>query len=492
MLILLYMLVLALPGILRAQERAIDHFAGVGIRAMGMGGAYVGVADDFTATYWNPAGLAQMGQREVYAAFVRNRYESETVLGGTRAAGELNNTRFGALGGVVPYPVYRGSLVFAAGFNRVRDFDFALRSRGYSAVDSLQLDVFNRHEGGLSVASVAGAVDVSPAISLGLALNLWNGEDESISDVDKVDVDSLDYFAITRQVTRDFYADDYGAFSAKLGLMIRSSGEAPMTRFGLTVSSGVTYEIDYRFTGAPPPDYSFNEYDRSYVIVEGLDLPQDVPAEERFNLIPEYESIAQQGVDAGGRPYVLTDAGRRITDTGTSVIEEVREQTFNGSYKLKVPIEFGVGASFRPIPDLLLAGSAHVAEWSQSKYQARDRGDLRADLVFEEEYEDVIRYHLGLEWQVPAITLALRAGYYTDPVPYLGPRTGTEAGGGDEHLVLIKQDRRFFTLGAGLLVDEVLQVDAAWTRGSFEQVFAGEQTEDNIVSRVFAGVAYRF
>ncbi|MDD9974878.1 MAG: hypothetical protein OXU27_12775, partial [Candidatus Poribacteria bacterium] len=31
---------------------------GVGGRALGLGGAYVGIADDATAAYWNPAGIA--------------------------------------------------------------------------------------------------------------------------------------------------------------------------------------------------------------------------------------------------------------------------------------------------------------------------------------------------------------------------------------------------------------------------------------------------
>src|SRR5690242_5810640 len=32
---------------------------GIGSRATGMGGAFIGLADDWTAIYWNPAGLAQ-------------------------------------------------------------------------------------------------------------------------------------------------------------------------------------------------------------------------------------------------------------------------------------------------------------------------------------------------------------------------------------------------------------------------------------------------
>lgn len=38
---------------------------GVGARALGMGSAFVGISDDSTAAFWNPAGLAQMNRREI-------------------------------------------------------------------------------------------------------------------------------------------------------------------------------------------------------------------------------------------------------------------------------------------------------------------------------------------------------------------------------------------------------------------------------------------
>lgn len=52
---------------------AVDKFAAeflkipVGARAMGMGGAFVALADDPTAVYWNPAGLIFANRRQVYA-----------------------------------------------------------------------------------------------------------------------------------------------------------------------------------------------------------------------------------------------------------------------------------------------------------------------------------------------------------------------------------------------------------------------------------------
>ncbi len=41
---------------------------GVGARAASMGGAYVAMANDASATYWNPAGLVQIGRNELIAS----------------------------------------------------------------------------------------------------------------------------------------------------------------------------------------------------------------------------------------------------------------------------------------------------------------------------------------------------------------------------------------------------------------------------------------
>src|ERR1700722_3572912 len=58
---------------LAASAKAVDYGnsvldLGVGARALGMGGAFVGLADDSTATYWNPAGLTGIQDCEVSAA----------------------------------------------------------------------------------------------------------------------------------------------------------------------------------------------------------------------------------------------------------------------------------------------------------------------------------------------------------------------------------------------------------------------------------------
>lgn len=67
---------------------------GAGARALGMGGAFFAVADDATASYWNPAGLAQLERKELTAmqatlfadttlSFIS--YAQPTATGGTWA-----------------------------------------------------------------------------------------------------------------------------------------------------------------------------------------------------------------------------------------------------------------------------------------------------------------------------------------------------------------------------------------------------------------------
>ena len=57
---------------------------GVGARALGMGGAFVAVADDATATYWNPAGLTKV-KKHSFSAMYSDTLAPETEVGSVEA-----------------------------------------------------------------------------------------------------------------------------------------------------------------------------------------------------------------------------------------------------------------------------------------------------------------------------------------------------------------------------------------------------------------------
>ena len=425
-------------GAVAKEERAIDNFAGVGVRAMGMGGAFVGVADDFTAMYWNPAGLAQMQRREVQVSFLRSSRANDSVFNGTPGRSELTNTRFGSLGFVYPYPVYRGSLVLAAGLTRIKDFDWSLNHKGDQG--GLAADHDFQHEGELALAGVSAAIDVSPAVSLGATLGLVSGEDEAVNEFDWVD--SQEEFPEQRLFARDTFTDEYQWTPyAVLGAMLRTPHDKPRYRLGATFATGSAHKVRYVFRG--------------------------LLGDTEYNLV-EYDDETEERFDS----------------------EDIRD-----TYELALPFEFSVGVSAETLPGLTLAGSLHLAEWSQSEYKDKGADDdsSRANTSFETQYRDVLRYHLGVEYRVPIVALDIRAGYYTDPIPFVGPRDLKPITG--DPPIRIEQDRRFITLGAGILLDEVVQVDLAYVRGAFKQVekYSGnELREDQAINRLVVGLSYNF
>lgn len=447
------LLLLCLPA-LSQQERVIGNFAGLGVRAMGMGGAYAGVADDFTAVFWNPAGLAQIRQREVYAAFLRNKHENVATAGrGTTiqaaATADVSNTRFGSLGFVYPVPVYQGAFVLAAGFNRVQDFDWGLDvplipvqrdGSGNVTGDSLAFDDSFFHEGDLAVTSLAAAVDVSPSVSMGLTLNLISGENRSENTF--VSLDTEDLFLQRRFLDKEFFIDKYRTtWSATFGAMLRTPRQDPQLRLGATITTGPTHKVSYTYR-APP--------DTAFTIVE-LDDGQVLSA---------------------------------------------RSSDFRSSYKIDLPLSFALGGSYRPVPDVLLAASVHATEWTQTEYADADPFQLRTDASFEDQYDDILRYHLGAEWQLPWVAVDLRTGYYTDPLPFIGPRDANfPVDPVTNPVIRILQDRSYWTLGAGALLDETVRIDLAWTLGTYEQAQGsaeGERHEDVTIRRLFLGMAYQF
>lgn len=84
--------------LLGARAVAAQGVEAVGLRALGMGGAFVAVADDATATYWNPGGLAAGDLASAVVEVGRSRVDlaplaqQPGVPAGTTAASRLGGT----------------------------------------------------------------------------------------------------------------------------------------------------------------------------------------------------------------------------------------------------------------------------------------------------------------------------------------------------------------------------------------------------------------
>ena len=150
---------------------------GSGARALGMGGAFIAVADDATAASWNPGGLVQLERPE--ASIVGDFSYREEALSsasqpevGNRST--LDTTRLNYLSFSFPFFVLDRNMVVSANYQRLYDFD---RYFGYS--ENLSGSVIgtevNRYvqDGYLGAIGLAYAAEITPAFSLGVTTNLW-------------------------------------------------------------------------------------------------------------------------------------------------------------------------------------------------------------------------------------------------------------------------------------------------------------------------------
>ena len=114
--------------------RIINNETGFGARALAMGGAYTAVANDFSAIYWNPAGLASIPGGSIFVEGGKDILSNNVqYMSGTTPNTDENNF-LGAVGLVAAVPTVRGSFVIAVGINRIASYDNCLNFSGFSNV----------------------------------------------------------------------------------------------------------------------------------------------------------------------------------------------------------------------------------------------------------------------------------------------------------------------------------------------------------------------
>ncbi len=236
----LHILIFAMcAGSLHAQEVVLDGFSGTGARAMGMGGAYLSVSDDFSALFWNPAGLARAARGAVYWAVSHDRFRNVSRFFDSSSAYESRSTRIASAGFVYPVPTYRGSLVFAGGFGRNRNFDGGLQIDGYDAAVHFDKAGFAEDKGALGAWTLGAAIDLAPRLSAGVSLLLWRGanrflQELTLEDVQQVHVDTVRIFQ------RFESAERYTAWGMRGGIRY---GHPTGFRFGLTAAAATPMRV---------------------------------------------------------------------------------------------------------------------------------------------------------------------------------------------------------------------------------------------------------
>ena len=160
---------------------------GAGARGLGMGGAFIGVADDGSASSFNPAGLAQLRRSEL--ALVGFRHEVETTVPNpdtgrteTETSGHQAPDFFGV---AVPFDAGGRNLTVQVSYQRSVDLFGKGRAFTRDTVPFRELrinlpgsarlsaDIVPEQSGAFHTLSAAAAYQLTSRLSVGGSVNYW-------------------------------------------------------------------------------------------------------------------------------------------------------------------------------------------------------------------------------------------------------------------------------------------------------------------------------
>ena len=386
----------------------------IGTRAVVMGSAFRGLADDWSATYWNPAGLTQIENPQVclMAGFIIPKgtikpYEPGTDFVGPVPLGASKGwatTEVSAVEQTFPIPsfgyVYPISERITFGFGFFVPFGLGARWDlfdlnavfGYNSLSAGSYPQWDT-DSDMQVLDFHPtlALKLSDKISLGAGLSILNGK-MTIRQVQFVD-------------------------SPLMGTPLGSAPYDKLVTDGLMEGEGWSFGANGGILLRPTESLSIGVSFRYYA---------DVPMEGDATLTTYFP------YDANKIAYIgdLMQSGALDSATGLQAQAAYSGQTKLSTPGVKadmpLPMEFGGGIAFRPSPKLTVTADVNWTQWScWDVIKLKFDEDLDGDGVNDEselvsKWDDIIRLNFGAEYwayQTESMDLAIRAGLYLDPSP---------------------------------------------------------------------------
>ncbi len=368
------------------------EWGGLGPRAAGMGGAFIGVADDWTAPYWNPAGLTQTTGSGFGIELLHSNYEAKD-------GNSIANLD------IADMSIDQGDI-----FVRI----YPVEPTSFEETD---------FSGSFYQPFVGGFFDFK-GIKFGGGFYIPVGN--------WVDWRDTIYDATNAGINASYYTNMY--------LMIGNLSVAKEIVPNLSLGAGLNllylknkYEATKSYISTNPimmPSYDFlhkmEGNGKDFEFVFGL----------LYKLLPDFS--------IGG--VYRTGSGIDIDGTGVYNFNPpfmpVQSETSGYTMEFYHPATYGIGLAYRLIPNLLITVDWQGTNWSTWKtvidYETEGAGLIDQDIDWD--WKASYRYRIGGEFEVNPM-IALRAGAYYDESP--AP---------DEQVSLTNIDdmnKKGVTLGAG-------------------------------------------
>lgn len=472
--------------------------AGSGARALGFAGAFVAIADDATAASWNPAGLVQLERPEISAVFRYSYTKNDHTSSDPDFIvdeNDYNSEGVNYMSAAIPYFFESADrkAVFSLNYQEAYDFTHSFRSRikdgssrratssnsrtfTESQTDTLFFetgsiemkissefttrssstlnqiietaltsDLQFEQEGVIEAASPAFALEISPTLSFGAALNYY--QDSPFSSR-KIRSRTFASYVATSESTAHVIdrRSTTGSFTSHGVVGIPDAGVTPGFEFDLGESSG-TYPEFGDSSSSTERDSSMvrgtyeeiNEFDdlHGYNANFGLLWTASKYLDFGFSMDLPWTADAEQKKTVRTTADTFDGSGSRLINSDESVLTEMKNVEFD------FPLFWTVGASAR-IPGKWwprLRTSVDVGQtlWSNFAFTVEGEGKLNpldGTPYGENKIDDTWFARGGVEyiWLLKKTEIPFRIGLIWEQRPAIGNP--------DEY--------RGFTLGSGI------------------------------------------
>jgi long-subunit fatty acid transport protein len=255
---LVILMLSAITSMAVAQQDYDFNIMGTGARARGMGGAFIGVADDATAVGWNPAGIAKLDKMEasVVGAFTMVKYTGELTFDAEKESYDETASHIAPAFGSFILPIKMGerNLAFALAYQRM--IDMGAKTKGSD--EDYTLGDYNwtyEAKGGLDAITPAMALQLNNNFSVGAAANIYiNGLTQEYNET---------YIDIGNCTDNYKYEEDYSGFNLNLGALLN------MPKYSIGFMARLPFTLGVDITETNTWDYTANG-DNSGTVVDKM------------------------------------------------------------------------------------------------------------------------------------------------------------------------------------------------------------------------------
>ncbi|TLD42302.1 MAG: hypothetical protein JETT_1417 [Candidatus Jettenia ecosi] len=375
---------------LTSQVSAVPLPVGSGARALGMGGAFIAVADDATAASWNPGGLTQLERPElsVVGSFLSTQqdfdppdrlgFASEFTLDNESVSrGDLNYASI-----AYPFEVFRKNLVASLNYQQKYDFhlDVDYNFKNETPILSENHATDFELKGGIGALTPTIAMQILPKLSIGVAVNIY---------------------------TDEFFGD----FAWKEKIHEFRSGTSGITPFSNTSDTDVTFK-------------NFQAVN----VTAGILWDVWEKENKRLTFGAVFHSPYTADVDR------VTNF-RDIFVTSSQIVESQFHERMH--LEIDYPMSFGAGLGFRYSDSLSFSMDATWTDWSEFKQKDEFGNELRplGFVSAKRDIDDTYAVRFGTEYLLfrQKMIIPIRGGLFYDPRPSLDEPThvyGFSAGSG--------------------------------------------------------------